>query len=405
MKLLTVIAVLFITFSCIFADFSIVSTDDRNVVFEFDLLEGTNTYTIYISTVEISSTTYNQAERQFEFVYYSTYVYPVQLIYTFPQDFNGQYPLIEIYSVLVVETSWQFIISDVETALLEIQVIYQDVDNDGEFEQARNLDENISNGYESYRDLGLNSQVYRRVDWQEDSVFDFLVDTNLDGKPDILWIPHMQQIYKLLRRNIDRDSSAEYEVCGTNKFYDVSDNKFHTFCRIKGWVISNKNEPLSFANLSLTYDDNTPITSWSTDDFGNFDVYITTLTVDKYSILFVQAKGFLSQQQKLYLEHDEEYNVNFTLYPISLTADGVVVFPNPVKRGSVLNIVVKSSKIQKIKLFLLDYAGNFVDTLLDGEVASGDTEFHFDVRYPVGFYRISGVLGDKKILYNIEVVK
>jgi hypothetical protein len=40
------------------------------------------------------------------------------------------------------------------------EVVYQDIDNDGVQEEAYNLDDNISNGYETYRDPNLNSQLY-----------------------------------------------------------------------------------------------------------------------------------------------------------------------------------------------------------------------------------------------------
>jgi len=285
-------------------------------------------------------------------------------------------------------------------------IVSQDIDNDGVLEEAHDLDGDPLNGYEAYRDPNLNSQLYRRVDWDDDGVWEFLIDTDLDNKPDILWIPHTQTIYKLLRRNVDRDGTAEYEVLGTYKFFDVSDGKFHTFCRLRGRVVSSDGKPLSFAELTLRWEEsNLEIASWQTDDNGEFDVYITTLTLDEYCILTVKIERYLSQQKKLWLEHDKVYNVNFLLYPVVLKVDDVSVFPVPLKSGEKLRLVVLSSKKQKFVVHFLDSRGNYVSTLLDTEVSEGQTEFSLNLYSPAGNYYLICNLGGKKIKRNIRITR
>jgi hypothetical protein len=286
------------------------------------------------------------------------------------------------------------------------EVVYQDIDNDGVQEEAYNLDDNISNGYETYRDPNLNSQLYRRVDWDDDGVFELLIDTDLDNKPDVLWVPHTQVVYRLLRRNVDRDGSAEYEVLDTNKFFDVSDGKFATFCRLKGRVVSSKGEPLSFAKLTLRWEeDGSEITSWQTGDNGEFDVYITTLTLDEYCILTVRTEGYLTTERKIWIEHNKVYNYYFSLYPVVLSVDDVSIFPIPIKSGERLRLVTKSSERQKLIIHLLDSSGSYVSTLLDTEVPEGQSEFTLEMFYPLGNYYLVGNLGYTKIRKSLRITK
>ena len=387
-------------------DFEAVDTFDRYILFAWSVDVGTNVFTLYVSSsVVLTTTTYSFAEYMIEItteaVSKTTYFYE----FSFPFEWNGRYPYINIYAVLTVETSWYFWVSPVLEVPLQVEVIYQDVDSDGNYEIARNLDGNIGNGYESYRDFELNSQVYRRVDWDNDGVFEFLIDTTLNSRPDILWVPHTQEIFKLLRRNVDRDGAAEYEIVGTNMFFDPSENKFSKFCLLKGSVKSDKGEVLSLARLSLSYEDEEPFLRWETDDEGKFEVYITTLTVEKHCVVEVKLNGYLTQTRRLWLEHDKEYVVDFVLYPVVVKKDEFLAFPNPVKKGDILRIVINSSRGQKVKVLLLDSEGSFIAKFLDGELSAGQHEFYFFMKYPPGFYYLVGNIGDKKVRQLLRVVK
>jgi hypothetical protein len=388
-------------------ELSVVSTVDRDVMFSWQVGVGSHTFTLYVSTaVFLSTTNYQSAEYQVVIETYSvkdsTYYYK----FSFPMEFNGHYPYFYTTAVLTTLTTSYFYVSSPVVVEMSVDVIYRDIDGDGNLEMASNKDKILANGYESYRDLELNSQVYRRVDWDADGVFEFLVDTDLDNKPELLWIPHTQQVYRLLRRNVDRDSAAEYEVLGTARYYDVSDMKFHTFCRFKGRVTSSKNEPLSFACVSLKWEKTgEELLSFGTDDQGNFDVYITTLTVDSYLECEVKSKGFLTQKRSLWFDHDKEYTENFVLYPVVTDKPGFIFFPNPVKEGDMLRMVIDTEKSQKIRVLLLDEEGSLVSTLLDGDLAAGKQEFYFYVKWPVGYYYIVGEIGGKKFKKMLRIVR
>jgi hypothetical protein len=388
-------------------ELNVVSAVDREVTFSWQVGVGSHTFTLYVSTaVFLSTANYQVAEYCVVIETYSVEVSTYYYKFSFPIEFNGHYPYFYTSAVLTTQTTSYFYISSAVVVEMSVDVIYQDVDGDGNLEMASNRDDNLANGYESYRDLELNSQVYCRVDWDADGVFEYLIDTDLDNKPELLWIPHTQQIYRLLRRNVDRDSAAEYEISGTARYYDVSDMKFHTFCRFKGRVTSSKNEPLSFAQISLKWEKTgEELLSFGTDDQGNFDVYITTLAVESYLECEVKSKGFLTQRRSLWFDHDKEYTGNFVLYPVVTSESSFTFFPNPVKEGGVLRVVFDIDKSQKIRVLLLDEVGSLVSTLLDGDLAAGQQEFYFYVKWSAGYYYIVGEIGGKKFKKMLRIVK
>jgi hypothetical protein len=406
-KVLLITFFICLSFVMFSQELSVVSTVDREVTFSWQVGEGSHTFTLYVSTtVFLSTANYQVAEYCVVIDTYSvknsTYYYK----FSFPIDFNGHYPYFYTSAVLTTQTTSYFYVSSPVVVEISVDVIYQDIDDDGNLEMASNIDKILANGYEIYRDLELNSQVYRRVDWDADGVFEFLIDTDLDNRPELLWIPHTQQVYRLLRRNVDRDSAAEYEISGTTWYYDVSDMKFHTFCHFKGRVTSSKNEPLSFAQISLKWEKTgEELLSFGTDDQGNFDVNITTLTVESYLECEVKSKGFLSQKRIFWFDHDKEYTGNFVLYPVMIDKPGFTFFPNPVKEGGILRMVIDVDKSQKIRVLLLDENGSLVSTLLDGDIAAGQQEFYFYVKWSAGFYYIVGEIGGKKFKKMLRVVK
>ena len=388
-------------------ELNVVSTVDREVTFSWQVGVGSHTFTLYLSTtIFLSTANYQVAEYRVVIDTYSVEVSTYYYRFSFPIEFNGRYPYFYTSAVLTTQTTSYFYVSSPVVVEMSVDVIYQDVDGDDNLEMASNIDGILANGYENYRDLELNSQVYRRVDWDADGVFEYLIDTDLDNKPELLWIPHTQQVYRLLRRNVDRDSAAEYEISGTARYYDVSDMKFHRFCRFKGRVTSSKNEPLSFAQVSLRWEKTgEELLSFGTDDQGNFDVYITTLAVESYLECEVKSKGFLTQKRSFWFDHDKEYTGNFVLYPVVTDKHGFIFFPNPVKEGGVLRVVFDIDKSQKVRVLLLDEEGSLVSTLLDGDLAAGQQEFYFYVKWSAGYYYIVGEIGGKKIKKMLRIIK
>jgi len=68
-------------------------------------------------------------------------------------------------------------------------------------------------------------------------------------------------------------------------------------------------------------------------------------------------------------------------------------------------MVFDIDKSQKIRVLLLDELGSLVSTLLDGDLAAGQQEFYFYVKWSAGYYYIVGEIGGKKFKRMLRVVK
>jgi hypothetical protein len=87
-----------------------------------------------------------------------------------------------------------------------------DADEDGKLEEAKNTDNDLTNGYEEFNDPDGSSVLLATV--YENGVASFILDTNHDGQPDVYWNPvtgHLSPV------------TVEYDSKGTAWVYKDSD--------------------------------------------------------------------------------------------------------------------------------------------------------------------------------------
>lgn len=290
-----------------------------------------------------------------------------------------------------------------QTTYHEVQF---DVDNDGVFEIARDTNSSLDDGYEVYVDSNINSVVIKRLDFMGDGTWDFLIDTDLDDRPDVLWSPSYNVLYQLLRRNVDRDPQAEYEVLNTSYFYDAVDKCFYKFCRVMGTVTDEKKIPIPDAQVSIYYEGYTePVIETKTDLSGSYNVDITTITLEKYHIIKVKKLGYLTEEAKEWLVHDKIFTINFVLTFMNLEVNDIKFYPNPVKKDGVINFCTNLSREEKVVIDLLDIQGRFIKRLFEDKLPEGQTEFNIKTDYPAGFYFLYIELGNNRMLKTVKIEK
>lgn len=305
--------------------------------------------------------------------------------------------------LIVLFTLFWVAICSAQTTYYEVQF---DVDNDGVYEIARDTNSNLNDGYEIYIDPNINSVVIKRLDFMGDGTWDFLIDIDLDDRPDVLWSPSYNVLYQLLRRNVDRDPQAEYEVLGTSYFYDAVDKCFYKFCRVMGTVTDEKKNPIPDAQVSIYYEGYTePIVETNTDLFGNYNVEITTITLDKYHIIKVRKLGYLTEETKEWLVHDKIFSINFVLTATNLDVNDIKFYPNPVKKDGVINFCVNLARDEKVVIDLLDIRGRFIKRLFEDKLSKGQTEFNIKTDYPASFYFLYIELGNNYMLKTVKIEK
>ncbi len=91
--------------------------------------------------------------------------------------------------------------------------VYQDVDADGTNEIARNNDNNMTNGYETYQDPNHNT-VAMIVDGDGDGMTDYLIDTNADSVYDIYWDPDSDELYSVYTLTVNVEDTAGAAITG-----------------------------------------------------------------------------------------------------------------------------------------------------------------------------------------------
>lgn len=111
---------------------------------------------------------------------------------------------------------------------------FRDVDADGVKEKATDLNNNLSlDGYESFNDgAGVASVAIIAQDISGDGNYDYLIDTNGDGIPNVYWDPTHDILTNIFLQDLDGDGTQEWliDLDGNGvfeKYYDPNDGVFY----------------------------------------------------------------------------------------------------------------------------------------------------------------------------------
>ncbi|MFA5790783.1 MAG: hypothetical protein WC976_07125 [Caldisericia bacterium] len=300
---------------------SATSISDRRIDVDWSDASEYDYYKVYTST------------NQNQLVLIST---PPVSFYTLTISTSVVKPIMYYFQVAVSSKGVDGPLSAIVSATVTINIEYYDVDGDGVQEKAENLDNNITNGFETYNDSNMNSSVLYIADMTDDGKMDILIDTNADNKPDKFWAPADGVVTDIVPRNVDLDEFFEYtlDVNGDGiyeKFFDEQDFSVISFCRITGSVSP------AVATISLKYDGSV-IESTDVNN-GTYSLMISTLNINDYYSLVAYTSGRAIRENKIFLKHGEIFTVNFSLPAAAVKSFGIHTFPNPIKQKSNVTIV------------------------------------------------------------------
>lgn len=373
---------------------------DRKFDFSWEVLPGTYTFKLYFATFPFTGTPAELMRAEISTTTISTSIFrtSISLDITYNQSFStAQAVLYEVISSTL---------SNVVFQVIQIRTIYHDVDGDDDYEETRDTDNNILNGYETYIDDDFSSKSYKRI--TVGSKKWFLIDTTLDNRPNVLWLPDTLQTYPLIRKNVDRDNSLEYEVAGGfihpilngRVFYDVDTDSFVRFCIIKGSVKDNQGNSVN-ATLEIWSESN-QITS--VDVTGNFEIYVDTITYEQNYKIIARKARYVSAEKTEYLMHGAVHLLgDFILYAAVTEQNKLKIFPNPAKDKITFAIDVPSQTT--IKTDILDLSGSFIERIINEVVPAGFYEYSFFLNLPPGYYYFVSFIGNNKTVTKIKVIK
>jgi len=129
-------------------------------------------------------------------------------------------------------------VSCLETNLwifVEPNKISRDINGDGIPENVYDVDENTSNGYESYINQGTTATV--KIDGDNDGKYDFFISTSGDSNPEIYWDPDSNIISTITVVDVNSDEILDYVYDsngdGTNdKYYNPGNMTINSYSAI-----------------------------------------------------------------------------------------------------------------------------------------------------------------------------